>query len=154
MGVSFMKKRTILFFKLSIIVISITVLTICVSGFYFLANNPVNPDYGYMLYPIIIGMYTSVIPFYIAVYKSFTILSCIDKNKACSELSIKALKSIKYCAITISILYGVVMPFIYLLADKDDAPGAIIIGMLPIFVSIVIAGLATIFKQKLQRRIS
>ncbi|WP_027631847.1 DUF2975 domain-containing protein [Clostridium hydrogeniformans] len=148
-----MKQRTTFFLKLAVIVISITVLTLCVFGIYFLANNPVNPDYRYILYPISIGIYVSVIPFYITLYKFFILLSYIDKKRAYSQISVKALKDIKYCAMAISTLYVVIMPFIILLADKDDAPGAIIIGMLPIFTSIVIAALANVLKQKLQRKI-
>ena len=148
-----MKQRTTFFLKLSVIVISITVLILCVLGFYFVANNPVNPDYSHILYPILIGIYASVIPFYVALYKFFILLSYIDKNKVYSQISVKDLKNIKYCAITIGTLYVVIMPFIILLADKDDAPGAVMIGILPIFASIVISALATVLKQKLQRRI-
>ena len=57
-------------------------------------------------------MYVSVIPFFVALYQAFKLLSYIDKNQAFSELSVKALKNIKYCAITISILYVVIMPFV------------------------------------------
>ncbi|WP_291651123.1 DUF2975 domain-containing protein [Clostridium sp.] len=148
-----MKQKTTVFFKLAIIFISITVFALCVFGFYFLANNSANPDYAYILYPILIGIYTSVIPFYIALYKSFKLLSYISKNKASSQASVKALITIKYCAITISTLYLLVMPFIILLADKDDAPGAILIGALPILISIIIAVFANGLKKKLQRSI-
>ena len=74
-------------------------------------------------------MYVSVIPFYFALYQAFNLLSYIDKNQAFSELSVKALKKIKNCAITISGLYVIVLPFVYILAEVDDAPGLIVIGM-------------------------
>lgn len=148
-----MKQRTTVFFKLAIIVISITVFALCVFGFYFLANNSANPNYAYILYPILIGIYTSVIPFYIALYKSFKLLNYISENKISSQASVKALISIKYCALTISTLYLLVMPFIILLADKDDAPGAILIGALPILISIIIAVFANGLKKKLQKSI-
>ena len=69
-------------------------------------------------------------------------------------LSFKALNNIKYCAITISALYTLLMPFVYILADKDDAPGAIIIGMLPIFASMVISVFAAVLQRLLQEAIN
>ena len=70
-------------------------------------------------------MYVSAIPFYVALYQAFKLLSYIDKNQAFSELSVRALKNIKICAITISGLYVVVMPFVFIIAEIDDAPGLI-----------------------------
>jgi hypothetical protein len=146
-------KRETLFLKVAVILIGIPILGLCILGLPWLANNPVNPDYAHILYPIVIGMYVSAIPFYIALYQAFKIISYIDKNNAFSELSVKALKNIKYCAITISTLYVVMLPFVYLVAEKDDAPGLIIIGMVPIFASTVIAVFAAVLQKLLKNAI-
>ena len=98
-------------------------------------------------------MYASAIPFYFALYQAFKLLSYIDKNKAFSELSVKALKNIKYCAITISILYVVGLPLFYLIAEKDDAPGVIVVGLVIIFASMVIAVFAAVLQRLLQEAI-
>ena len=98
-------------------------------------------------------MYASAIPFYFALYQAFKLLSYIDKNKAFSELSVKALKNIKYCAITISILYVLGMPLFYLMAERDDAPGIILIGLVIIFASMVIAVFAAVLQRLLQEAI-
>ena len=95
-------------------------------------------------------MYVSAIPFFVALYQAFKLLSYIDKNKAFSELSVKALKNIKYCAITISGLYVAVIPFFYIIAEVDDAPGLILIGMVFIFASFVIAVFAAVLQRLLQ----
>ena len=100
-----MKQYSTIFLKIAVILIGIPVLALGIFGLPWLANNPVNPDYAHILYPIIIGIYLSAIPFYVALYKAFRLLSYIDKNKAFSQISVKALKNIKYCAITISTLY-------------------------------------------------
>lgn len=76
------------------------------------------PDIAYMKSLVLIDMYAAVIPFYFALYQAFKLLSYIDKNQAFSELSVKALKNIKYCAITISTLYLLGMPLYYLMAKK------------------------------------
>ncbi|MFA4942373.1 MAG: DUF2975 domain-containing protein, partial [Patescibacteria group bacterium] len=100
--------------------------------------------------PILLGIYLSTIPFFIAIYQSLKLLNYIDKNKVFSDLSIKALKTIRYCAITISALYIIGMPYIFKVADKDDAPGVVAIGLFFALVPIVIAVLTTILQNILQ----
>lgn len=148
-----MKHGSTLFLKMALFLIGTPVLALCLFGLYWLAKNPANPDYAHILYPIVIGMYVSAIPFFIALYQAFKLLSYIDKNKAFSELSVKALKKIKYCAMTISGLYVVILPFVYIVAELDDAPGLIIIGMVPIFASMVIAVFAAVLQRLLQEAI-
>jgi len=148
-----MKQGTTLFLKIAVILIGTPVLALCIFGLPWLANNPVNPDYAHMLYPIVIGMYVSAISFFFALYQALKLLSYIDKNKAFSELSVNALKCITYCAITISALYVVIMPFVYLVAEQDDAPGLIIVGMIPIFAASVIAVFAAVLQKLLKEAI-
>lgn len=148
-----MKRGTTLFLKLAITIIGIPIIALGMFGMYWLGNNPVDSNYSYILYPILIGIYASTIPFYIALYMAFRLLIYIDKNKAFSLISIKALNNIKYCAVTISILYVAIMPFVYLLADKDDAPGLIIIGMVPIFASMIITVFSAVLQRLLQEAI-
>lgn len=77
----------------------------------------------------------------------------LDKNNAFSELSVRALKIIKYCAFTISILYTASLPFLYFIADEDDAPGLIVIGLVIIFASIVVAVFAAVLQKLLNNAI-
>ena len=136
-----MKRVTTLFLKIAIILMGILVLAMCI----FLA--PDIADYVAELYPdiasmkiiVFIHLYASAIPFYGALYQAFKLLGYIDMNQAFSDLSVKALKTIKYCAIAISILYIAGLPLFYLVGDKDDAPGIIVIGLVIIFASMVIA---------------
>jgi hypothetical protein len=148
-----MKHGSTLFLKIALFLIGTPVLALCVFGLIWLPDNPVNPDYAHLLYPIVIGMYISAIPFIVALYQAFKLLTYIDKNQAFSELSVKALKNIKFCAITISSLYVVILPFVFLVAELDDAPGLIIIGMVPIFGSLVIAVFAAVLQRLLQEAI-
>ncbi|OIJ17219.1 hypothetical protein BKP37_01435 [Anaerobacillus alkalilacustris] len=144
-----MKKGTTLLLKTAVFLIGTPILALCIYGLLLLGRNPVNSNYVHILYPIIVGMYVTVIPFYYALYHAFKLLTYIDKNEAFSELSVKALTKIKYCAFAISITYVVILPFIYILAEKDDAPGVILIGMVTIFASIVIAFFAAVLQRLL-----
>ncbi len=58
-----MKRGSTLFLKTTVILMGLPVLAICIYGIVYLANNPANPDYAHILYPIIAGVYVSVIPF-------------------------------------------------------------------------------------------
>lgn len=148
-----MKKGTTLFLKLAVILIGIPVLALGIWGVFDLIKNPVNPEYAHILYPIVIGIYVSAIPFYMALYQALRILGYIDKNEAFSEVSIKALSRIKKDAIVISIVYVLMVPFIFLLAQIEDAPGLILFGMVLIFASIVIAVFAAVLQRLLQQAI-
>lgn len=148
-----MKQGTTLFLRLAIILIGTPIFVLCIFGLYWLVNNPANPMYSSLLYPILIGIYASVIPFYIALNMAFRLLSYIDKKKAFSQISVKALNNIKYSAIAISILYVAIVPFIFLLAEKDDAPGLVVMGVVPIFASLVIAVFSAVLQRLLQEAI-
>ena len=107
-----MKRGSTLFLKIAVILIGIPVLALCIFLLPQLANEANEAaergsDFAFVVYGILMVMYVSAIPFYFALYQAFKLLSYIDKNKAFSELSVKALKNIKYCAITISGLYVV-----------------------------------------------
>ena len=145
-----MKKGSTLFLKLAVILMGMPVLALGIIALPWLAKNPTNPDYAYMLYPIVIGMYVSVIPFFITLYQAFKLLGYIDMNESFSELSVKALKNIKFCAMTISGLYVVILPFVAMVAEMDDAPGLIFVGMVPIFAALVIAVFAAVLQRLLQ----
>ena len=54
---------------------------------------------------------------------------------------------------TISGLYVVVLPFVYLLAELDDAPGLILIDMVIIFAAMVITVFAAVLQRLLQEAI-
>lgn len=146
-------KRETIFLKFAVLIIALPVLALSIFGLYWLTYNPVNPEYAFGIYPVLIGVYLTVIPFYIALYQAFRLLDYIDKNIAFSELSVNALKNIKYCAITISALYVVMMPFVTIIADKDDAPGLIIMGLVPIFASMVVAVFAAVLQKLLRNAI-
>lgn len=111
------------------------------------------PDMAYIKYFVFIVFYAAAIPFYVALYQAFKLLHYIDKNKAFSELSVKSLSNIKQCAITISSLFVLGMPLFYLLAEADDAPGIILIGLVLIFASMVIAVFAAVLQSLLKNAI-
>lgn len=147
-----MKQGSTLFLKTVVILIGIPVLAMCIFLVPKIGNFAAKlyPDIAFIKYLVFINLYATAIPFYYALYQAFKLLSYIDKNNAFSELSVSALKNIKYCAMTISVLYVLGMPLFYLIAERDDAPGFIIIGMIMILASMVIAVFAAVLQRLLQ----
>lgn len=147
-----MKQGSTLFLKTAVILMGIPVLAMCIFLVPEIGNFAAElyPDIAYIKYLVFINLYTTAIPYYFALYQTFKLLNYIDKNNAFSELSVKALKNIKYSALAISVLYVLGMPLFYLVAERDDAPGIIIIGMIIIFASMVIAVFAAVLQRLLK----
>ncbi|UOQ92145.1 DUF2975 domain-containing protein [Halobacillus shinanisalinarum] len=150
-----MKRGSTLFLKIAVVLIGIPILALCIFVVPEIASFAAElyPDIAYINDLVLVNLYAAAIPFYFALYQAFKLLSYIDKNKAFSELSVRTLKNIKYCAITISILYVIGMPLFYLIAERDDAPGIIVLGMIIIFASLVIAVFAALLQNLLKNAI-
>lgn len=148
-----MKKGTTLFLKIVILLIGSPILALCLFGFFWFLTHPANPNYAHLLYPIIVGIYLSTLPFFYALFQAFRLLTYIDHTMAFSNLSVKALTRIKYSAFTISLIYILTLPILFLLAQVDDAPGLILMGAILIFASFVIAFFAAVLQNLLQEAI-
>lgn len=150
-----MKRYSTILLKLAVVLLGIPVLALCIFWLpsVLMKTSELKPQYASFRY-VLIGVYISAIPFLFALYQTLKLLSYIDKNKAFSELSVKALKNIKYCANSISIIYAVIMPLVFPLADADDAPGLVGIPLIIIFASIAIAVFAAVLQRLLQDAIN
>ncbi|OCL26327.1 hypothetical protein U472_09975 [Orenia metallireducens] len=148
-------KRETFFLKFAVVVMGLPILALCIFLLPEIAEYfaELNPKLDFLQYPFLIGLYMTAIIFFVALYQTLKLLSYIDKNQAFSELSVKALKNIKYCSITIGTLYIIFMPLIYLMAEVDDAPGMILIGMVIIFGCMVIAVFAAVLQKLLKNAI-
>ncbi len=141
-----MKQVSTLFLKLVVSTIGIVVLGLCV----FLLQAAIASEEARDFLPVLLGMYVAAIPFFLALYRTLKLLVYIDKREAFSDSSVKALSSIKLCAIAVSAVYAAMMPFIVYVADKDDAPGFTALGFVIILASIVIATFAAVLQRLLQ----
>lgn len=144
-----MKIPSTLFLKAAILLMGTGVLALCVfvlpRG---IATTAVN---GYR--PILIGMYVTAVPFFIALYQGWKLLRAIDAHNAFSAESARALKNIAYCGGVIGLIYGAGLPYIYHVAKMDDAPGVMALGCIIVFVSFVIAIFAALLQKLLEEAI-
>lgn len=144
-----MKHASTLFLKVAVWMMGLAVLAIC--GILILPVI-VNNDAGYYT-PLLALMCASAIPFCLALNQTLKLLSFIDENRAFSGLSVRALGAIKLYALVIAALYGLGLPYIYYAADRDDAPGVIVIALVVIFGSLVITGFAAVLQLLLKSAI-
>ncbi|MCP1124427.1 hypothetical protein CN326_15655 [Bacillus sp. AFS018417] len=149
------KRGSTTFLKVIIFIIGLPVLALCIFLVPHMANFAAKsyPNIAPMKYLVFIVMYGAAVPFYFALYQAFNLLRYIDENTAFSELSVKALKNIKCCAITISGLYVLGLPLFHFIAKKVDPPIALM-GLIIIFASLVIAVFAAILQRLLQEAIN
>lgn len=141
-----MKRGSTLFLKGVVYALGLGVLALCV----FALPGGLTEEGGGDYRPIVALLYVSAIPFFVALYQSHRLLNLIDKNAAFSMTAVEALKKIKYCGIVISALFAAVMPYAFVVADRDDAPGTVAIGLVIIFASTVIAIFAGVLQKLLK----
>ena len=144
-----MKQGSTLFLKSVIYLIGLVVLGLCV----IVGGVSLSGNAGIYL-PILIGIFITAIPFFYALYQGLLLLGYIDNNTAFSDLSVKAIKNIKNCAFTISLIYATGMPAFIYLADKDDAPGAVMIGLVFIFAPLITSVFAAVLEKLLQQALN
>ena len=102
--------------------------------------------------PFLAYVYIASIPFFVALYQAVKVLGYSKQNKLFSQAAIKALRTIKYCAISIIGFVAVGEIFI-MLNDSDDRAGGIFMGILITFGSVVIAAAAVMIERILQKSV-
>ena len=148
-------RRETLILKIAVIMLGIPVAALSVLLLPWIARDASESSIrmAYVIYGILILMYISVVPFFAALYQGFRLLGYIDSNKAFSELSLKSIQKIRSCAAAISIIYLFAMPLFYIVAEIDDAPGVILVGMIFVFAPLTVAVFAAILKKLLKNAI-
>lgn len=149
-----MKTISTVFLQAVVVLIGIAALVILI-WFPLTEGRATNLDlFSIYFDPFILYGYASSIVFFVALYKAFKLLGYIGQNKVFSPNSVRALKSIKYCAIATSILILMAGIYVRIFHSKDDDPaGFIALCIVATFVSIVVATAAAIFEKILQNAI-
>lgn len=145
-------KRETLFLKIAVFLMGLPVFALCIWVVPRVALDTAQHS-PILTIVALLGVYATAIAYFVALFTTIKLLTYIDQNIAFSELSVKALINIKYCAIIISSVYVVGMPLIYYAAEVDDAPGLILIGMVIICASFVVAVFAAVLQKLLENAI-
>ena len=153
-----MKKSSTVFLQIVIVLIGIVALGIMIR-FPLTEGRATNLDLvSIYADPFLVYGYLASIAFFVALYQAFKLLGYIGQNKVFSLNSVKALRTIKYCAIVLSIL--IVIAAIYIRIDYafgvqeaqggDDPAGFIAVSIVTTFISIVVATAAAVFEKTTQ----
>ncbi len=140
-----MERGSTIFLRLAVLAMGLVVLAACV----FALPAGINSESIGYYRPLLWGLYVPAIPFFYALYQTMKLLHYIDQNTAFSDLSVKALHAIKYCGVIIAGMFAAGSPYIYQVAEKDDAPGVLAIGLVVIGASISVAVFAAVLQRLL-----
>ncbi|UFU00075.1 DUF2975 domain-containing protein [Radiobacillus kanasensis] len=106
-----------------------------------------NPEYAYLRYPVVYGLWTPLIPFLIALYQAFKLLMYIERNSAFSHASVISLKYIRNCAVAIIGIF--IIGDVFLITQNALHPGIGLLCLAIMGASLVIAVFAAVLKKLL-----
>lgn len=151
-----MKPSSTLFLRLVIIALGLPILALCIFVYPIvtLRGSEILPEFAYLRFPYLIALYIASLLYFYALYQGFRLLNYIDLNKAFSDLSVYALRNIKYSALFISLILFTFMPIVFHVAQLDDAPGLILFSAafmcIPLVVSVFAALLEKLLNEAIQ----
>lgn len=150
-----MKKSSALFLQIVIVLIGIGALVLLLWEPHLegVNANATSLAQIYLDDPFLMLVYAGAIPFFVALYQAFNVLGLVGQNKVFSPAAVKAMRIIKYCAIAIVGFVVTEEIIIMLNHGDDDAAGAVVIGIVITFGSIVIATAAALFEKTLQNAV-
>lgn len=105
--------------------------------------------------PFLAYVYIGSIAFFVALYQAFKLLGYIGRNEIFSQASVKALRTIKYCALTIIAFLVGAEGYITIVSRRveEDIAGGVMMGLVMIFISVVVATAAAMFERVLQNAV-
>jgi hypothetical protein len=148
-----MKRGSTIILRAVVIFIGLVALATCIFGLprLIMSEMATGADFDYG--PIFLGLYIPAIPFFYALYQAIRLLRFIDKNQAFSNDSVRAFRNIKYCAFIISGFFSLGMPYVFQVADRDDAPGVVALGLVIIGASFVIGTFSAVMLKLVQNAV-
>lgn len=100
--------------------------------------------------PLLAYAYIASIPFFVALYQAFTLLRYAGRNEVFSPAAVRALRTIKYCAI--AIIGFVVVSVAFMPFGAPEPPGVVMRGF-AVFGAIIVATAAAMFERVLQNAV-
>ncbi|OGR42753.1 MAG: hypothetical protein A2X35_01475 [Elusimicrobia bacterium GWA2_61_42] len=96
--------------------------------------------------PFLAYAYIGSIPFFAALYQAFKVLGYAGQDKVFPQAAVKALRTIKYCALA-TIGFVALGEIFIVLGESDDRAGGVFMGVLITFGAIVAAAAAARFER-------
>jgi len=148
-----MKRSSTVFLQIVIVLIGIGALALLLWEPHIEGRNAHATLFAiYFKDPFLAYAYIASIPFFVALYQAFKVLGYVGQNQVFSLAAVKALRTIKFCALAL-IGFVVVGEIFILLSPSDDRAGGVFMGVLISFGSIVMATAAAVFERILQNAV-
>lgn len=148
-----MKRSSTLFLQIVIVLIGLGALALLLWEPHLEGRNAHASLFEiYFKDPFLAYAYIGSIAFFVALFQAFKVLGYAGQNQVFTQAAVKALRTIKYCAMTI-IGFVVVGELFIMFNDSDDRAGGVFMGVLITFGSIVMATAAAVFERILQNAV-
>jgi len=148
-----MKRSSTIFLQVVIVLIGVGALAFLLWEPHIEGRNAHATFYQiYFNDPFLAYAYIASIPFFAALYQAFKVLKYAGQNKVLTPEAVNALRTIRYCAISIIgfvVVSVVFMPF----GDPDDRPPGVVMRIFITFGSIVVATTAAMFERILKNAV-
>jgi hypothetical protein len=146
-----MKKTSIIFLQVVVVLIGIIVLAFMLIEPHFEGRN-VNATFFevYFKDPFLAYAYSASIAFFLALYQTFKLLKYIGHNEVLNERSMNALRTIKYSALALVGFVVLSLAYLFIARPEDDIAGGVAIGLFILTVSAISAALAGAFEKSLR----
>jgi hypothetical protein len=147
-----MKRSSTIFLQLVILLIGIGGLALMLWEPHLEGRNAhATPFQIYFNDPFLAYAYTASICFFVALYQAFKLLGFIGRNEVFSPRSVKALRTIKYCAIALVVFIVGAEGYLFIVVrGSDDIAGGVAIGLAMIFLTAVVGTAAAMFERVLR----
>ncbi len=148
-----MRKSSTVFLQFVIVLIGLAALAFLLVEPHFEGRNEHATFFEvYFKDPFLAFAYTASIAFFVGLYQAFKLLGYAGKNQVFSPAAVKALRTIRYCALAMIVFVVISIGFMPL-EDPDDRPPGVMMRVFITFGSIVIAAAAAMFERLLQNAV-
>lgn len=151
-----MKRAPTIFLQIIVVLIGLGALVLMLWEPHLEGRNVhATPFQIYFKDPFLAYVYIASIPFFAALYQAFKLLRYIGRNEVFTLRSVSALRTIKYCSITVAAFIMGAEAFLFIVQrGKDDIAGGVAVGLVLIVISAVIAAAAAVFERTLQSAVN
>ncbi len=103
--------------------------------------------------PFLAYVYAASSAFFVALYQAFKLLGYLRREQAFSTETVRASRTIKYCALALVGFVAIGLVIILIVGDREDRPAGVFMSVLASFVAVVMASAATVFERIFQNAV-
>lgn len=149
-----LKKSSTTFLKIVLLLISLPIL----AGLLYFPqiegrNANSDPISLYFNDPFLAYVYLGSVPFFIGIFYAIKMLGLIEQNEAFTHAAVKTLRNMKFSALALMVFILFALPWIFMFAQDDDAPGVVLLGVGAAFIAGVLATACALFQKLFQNAV-